>query len=181
MKATELLKQQHRDVTKLFKAFEAEKSDAKQREIFEEVAAMLVAHDAIEREIFYPACERAMGMDDELGEALVEHGVIEFCLYEADEAQAKSSFTYKVKVLSEMVEHHVKEEEKEFFPKVEDAIEEDKLEELGMKMEERFDEARADDFRAPLHENLRQVLAGTIKPKPKKMPNGARRGADKRA
>ena len=37
MKATELLKQQHRDVTKLFKAFEAEKSDAKQREIFEEL------------------------------------------------------------------------------------------------------------------------------------------------
>jgi len=181
MKATELLKQQHRDVTKLFKAFADERSDAKQREIFEELAAMLVAHDAIEREIFYPACERAMGLDDELGEALVEHGVIEFCLYEADEAQGKASFPYKGKVLSEMVEHHVKEEEKEFFPKVEDAIDEAKLEELGLKMEERFEEARADDFRAPLHENLRQVLAGTIKPKAKKTPNGARRAADKRA
>ena len=172
MKATELLKQQHREVEKLFEALEDDEADAKKSEIFGELAAMLVAHDAIEREIFYPACEKALGMTDQLGESLVEHGVIEFSLYEADQAQGKNDFDFKVKVLKEMVEHHVEEEEKEFFPEVADAIEADELEQLGQRMEQRFSKARSEDYRMPLHENLRQVLAGAIKPKKAKTNGG---------
>ncbi|HKY39443.1 MAG TPA: hemerythrin domain-containing protein [Polyangiaceae bacterium] len=181
MKATELLKQQHRDVEKLFKVLEDDEGDEKQTEIFGELAATLVAHDAIEREIFYPACEKALGMTDLLGEALVEHGVIEFSLYEADEAQGKKDFDFKLKVLEEMVEHHVEEEEKELFPEVEDAIEAEELETLGQRMEQRFSEARAEDYRAPLHENLRQVLAGAIKPKKAKTSGGKPRAHRKSA
>jgi hemerythrin superfamily protein len=163
MKATDLLEQQHRDVEKLFAALEGEEDSAKKTEIFEELAASLVAHDAIEREIFYPACEKAMGMSDLLGESLVEHGVIEFSLYEADQAQAQPDFEFKCTVLKEMVQHHVDEEEDDFFPKVEKALG-DELEQLGQRMEQRFERARQQDFRAPLHHNLQQVLAGAIKP-----------------
>jgi len=174
MKATQLLKQQHRDVEKLFESLQDDESDADKLEIFAELAATLVAHDAIEREIFYPACEQALGMTDQLGEALVEHGVIEFSLFEVDEAQGKNDFMFKLTVLKEMVEHHVKEEEKDFFPEVEDAIEAEALEKLGQRMEQRFSEARSEDYRAPLHENLRQVLAGAIKPKKAKTSGKAR-------
>jgi hemerythrin superfamily protein len=163
MKATELLEQQHREVEKLFKALEGAEEDTKQTEIFEELASALVAHDAIEREIFYPACEKAMGMSDLLGEALVEHGVVEFSLYEADQALGKSDFEFKAKVLQEMVEHHVEEEEDEFFPQVEKALGEEQLEELGQRMEQRFEKAREEDFRVPLHDNLQQVLEGALK------------------
>jgi hemerythrin superfamily protein len=165
MKATDLLEQQHREVEKLFKALEGTDEKDKQIEIFEELASALVAHDAIEREIFYPACEKAMGMNDMLGEALVEHGVIEFSLYESDQAQGKSDFEFKCKVLKEMVEHHVEEEEKEFFPEVEESLGDEQLEELGQRMEQRFEKAREEDFRVPLHDNLQQVLEGALKPR----------------
>src|SRR5690349_1357429 len=123
MKATDLLKKQHDKVDTLFARFEkAKKADDKQA-IFQEIAASLVAHDAIEREIFYPACEEAMGMTDTLGESLVEHGVVEFMLYRADQNLKNETLEHYVTVLKEVVEHHVEEEEEEFFPKVEDAIE----------------------------------------------------------
>jgi len=167
MKATELLKQQHQEVRRLFKAVEASQDAAEKKALFLDLASNLVGHDGIEREIFYPACEEAMGLDDDLGEALVEHGVIEFSLYQANEALGKEDFDFKVTVLKELVEHHVEEEEKEFFPKVEKALGNDSLELLTEEMQEAFEDARESDFQEPLYENLRQVFAGAIKPEPK--------------
>lgn len=166
MKATELLIQQHREVKRLFKAIESSKDDSEKKELFLELASNLVAHDGIERDIFYPACEEAMGMTDLLGEALVEHGVIEFGVYQANQALGQDDFDFKCKVLSELVEHHVEEEEEEFFPKVEKALGEDSLNLLGDEMEDAFEEARGEDFRAPLFSNLQEVFAGALKTTP---------------
>jgi hypothetical protein len=164
MKATDLLEEQHREVRDLFDRIEGA-SGSEQRALFTEIARNLVAHDAIEREIFYPACEQALGMTEELGEALVEHGVVEFCLFEADEAKPEQ-FKHKCTVLREILDHHIDEEEDEFFPKVEKALGDENLESLGEEMQSRFQEAMRSDFRGPLHENLRQVLSGAMKTKP---------------
>jgi hemerythrin-like domain-containing protein len=166
MKATDLLKEQHQEVSRLFKAIAATDSKPEKKKLFMELASNLVAHDGIEREIFYPACEEAMGLNDLLGEALVEHGIIEFGLYQATEAMDEDDFDFKCKVLSELVEHHVEEEEKEFFPKAEKALGSDSLELLGDEMSEDFDDARSEDFRAPLYNNLQQVFAGALKTAP---------------
>src|SRR3982750_2636078 len=115
VKATDLLKQQHDEVKALFEKIEAAPRAASKRQLFEQLAANLVAHDGIERQLFYPACEENMGMTDLLGEALVEHGLVEFSLYQADQAQGEDDFDYKVKVLKEALEHHIEEEESEFF------------------------------------------------------------------
>jgi len=162
--ATELLKTQHEEVKTLFKRIEKASTRAAKTKYFDELAANLAAHDAIEREIFYPACEKAMGMTDLLGEALVEHGVVEFSLYQADQARKDKDFEFKCKVLSEIVEHHVEEEEEDFFPKVEKALGKQKLQELGARMKERFEQAKAKDYHPGLKSNLKQVLAGTLKP-----------------
>jgi hemerythrin superfamily protein len=74
MKATELLKAQHKEVEGLFKRIEKSKDEDEKGEIFEALAAQIVAHDAIEREIFYPACEEQMGLTELLGEALKAAG-----------------------------------------------------------------------------------------------------------
>jgi hypothetical protein len=137
MKATELLKQQHQEVARLFKAIESAEDAGQKKAFFLELASNLVGHDGIEREIFYPACEE----DD---------------------------FDFKVKVLKELVEHHVEEEEDEFFPKAEKALGKDTLELLTEELTEAFEEAREGDFQGPLYENLRQVFAGAIKTDPKK-------------
>jgi hemerythrin-like domain-containing protein len=166
MKATELLTKQHHEVSRLFEAIESARSASEKRTLFQELASNLTAHDSIERQLFYPACEEAMGLNDDLGEALVEHGVIEFCLYQANEALGEPDFDFKCKVLQEIVEHHVQEEEEEFFPKAEKALSLDLLELLGDEMAEAFEEACSEDFREPLYENLRQVFAGAIEPMP---------------
>lgn len=171
MKATEFLKQQHQEVRDLFKKIERASDRASKAELFESLATKLVGHDAIERQIFYPACEENMGMTSELGEALVEHGLVEFCLYQADQAiRAKDSedheFDYKCKVLEEIVEHHVKEEEQEFFPKVEKAFDGEQLDELTDELEELFADNLESNFRVALYANLQQVLAGVVKTSP---------------
>jgi hemerythrin superfamily protein len=169
MNAIELLKQHHREVENLFKAIEDAKEPGEQTKIFQQLAGKLVGHDAIEREIFYPACEEALGLTDELGEALVEHGVVEFGLYQADQAAGQPDFEFKVTVLKELLEHHIEEEENQFFPKVQAALGDEKLDLLGEELEEAFEDALEEDYHAPLFENLRQVLIGALKPAVKDM------------
>ena len=169
--AIELLKAQHEEVKTLFKRIEKAATRAAKTKLFDELAANLAAHDTIEREIFYPACERGMGMTDLLGEALVEHGVVEFSLFQADRARRDKDFSFKCQVLSELVEHHVEEEEEEFFPKVQRALGKEKLLELGARMKERFEEAKATDYHPTLESNLAQVLTGTLKPSKRAAPS----------
>lgn len=166
MDAIELLTKQHQEVADLFEAIEKASGATEKTRLFQQLASKLVGHDGIEREILYPACEEAMGMNDLLGEALVEHGVIEFGLYEADQAAGKPDFDYKVKVLKELVEHHVKEEENEFFPQVRKALGEEKLDSLGEELLEAFEDSQEEDYHGPLFNNLRQVMAGIMKPEP---------------
>ena len=168
MNAVDLLEAQHREIEKLFKAVSGADRSSEKARLFQELASKLVGHDAIERQILYPECEETLGMSDELGEALVEHGVIEFALFQADQALGTPEFAYKVKVLKELVEHHVKEEEGEFFPKVRKAIAKDELESLGEELEEAFEDSLEGDYHAPLFDNLRQVLAGVLKPVPRR-------------
>jgi hemerythrin superfamily protein len=179
--AIDLLKTQHQLVKALFKRIEKATTRSAKTKHFDELAANLAAHDAIEREIFYPACEKAMGMTDLLGEALVEHGVVEFSLYQADQARKDRDFSFKCQVLSEIVEHHVKEEEEDFFPKVEKALGEEKLLELGTRMKLRFEQAKAKDYHPALKSNLKQVLAGALKPEKRAKPRrkSAARAASK--
>lgn len=187
MKATELIKMQHRLVENLFEKFEKAKGHAEKKKAFEKIAANLVGHDAIEREILYPACERQIGKHEEmLDESLVEHGVVEFCLFRADQHESSEELEAYVKVLKEVVEHHVEEEENELIPKIEKSFAKEKLEELGTRMETRFAQAMKMDFRGPLRDNLEQVLQGrtrTVK-RPKaaaaRSTRAARGGSKKR-
>ena len=71
MKATDVLKEQHHEVEDLFKKLQ--KADIQEkRHVFDEIAQNLVAHDAIERQIFYPACQKHMAgaLRDTLGQVL---------------------------------------------------------------------------------------------------------------
>lgn len=159
MKATRIIEQQHRTVEDLFEQFE--QADARQKpRIFEQIAKNLVAHDAIEREVFYPACEDELGDADLLGEALVEHGLVEFAIFTADSKRGSEELEPYVTVLKELVMHHVKEEEDELLPRAERELGEERLEELGKELEDRFSEAIRADFRVALRDALSQVLDG---------------------
>lgn len=109
--AIALLKADHRKVEELFAAFESAKGDGKKKALAEQICMELTVHAKIEEDIFYPACEGAVE-EDLLKEAYVEHDGAKVLIAEIEAAGPDDEFyEAKVKVLSEMIEHHVKEEE----------------------------------------------------------------------
>ncbi|MCR5876597.1 hemerythrin domain-containing protein [Phenylobacterium sp. J426] len=110
--AIALLKADHRKVEELFAEFEGAKGDGKKRKLAEQICLELTVHTKIEEDIFYPACKGKIE-EDLLGEAYVEHDSAKVLIAEIEAGGPDDEFyDAKVKVLSEMIEHHVEEEEK---------------------------------------------------------------------
>lgn len=117
-----LLKQDHRQVEKLFAEYERAREAAEKVRIVSAVCQALTVHTTIEETAFYPEALRALkGEDVELiREAKVEHDTLKELIARLDGMKpSEPLFKACVTVLKEYVEHHVKEEEKELFPKVE--------------------------------------------------------------
>lgn len=136
MNAIELLKAQHKKTKAALEKGSEGELDSKEAK---KAADELVAHMVIEEHVFYPRIRELM--KDMVGESFEEHTVARFalarCLTARGEQQIKSRFT----VLKELIEHHVEEEEKEMFPKVQKALDSEELERLGAKMEAMFEKA----------------------------------------
>lgn len=122
--ALDLLKQDHRRVEGLFKEFEKlHETDDREAadEIVEKACMELQIHDKLETEIFYPAVrDQAEEEDvDLLDEAEVEHDTVRELIQKIQDMGSGADKRHAhFTVLSEYVKHHVKEEEKEMFPKV---------------------------------------------------------------
>lgn len=111
MDAVAMLKADHRKVEEIFEAFEKARGADRKRKLAEQACLELKVHTAIEEEIFYPAC-RGRIEDDLLDESYVEHDAAKTMINEIEAGGPDEAFyDAKVKVLSEMIEHHVKEEE----------------------------------------------------------------------
>ena len=117
--AIALLKEDHRAVEKLFKDFEGAKGEGRKEKLARQICLELSIHTKIEEEIFYPACDGKVD-EDLLKEAYVEHDAAKLLVAEIEAGSGESDdfFDAKVQVLSEEIEHHVQEEEKELFPQV---------------------------------------------------------------
>lgn len=112
MDAVALLKADHRKVEDLFAKFESAKGDGRKKALAEQICLELTVHTKIEEDVFYPACEGAVE-EDLLKEAYVEHDGAKVLIAEIEAGGPDDDFyEAKVKVLSEMIEHHVEEEEK---------------------------------------------------------------------
>ena len=109
--AVALLKADHRKVEDLFGKFENAKTDSVKKTLVEQICTELSVHTAIEEEIFYPACTGQIE-EDTLTEAYVEHDGAKVIIAELLASSPDNEFyDSKVKVLSEQIKHHVKEEE----------------------------------------------------------------------
>jgi len=120
--AIKLLMTDHREVEGLFKKFESAKDDnSAKADIVAQICEALSVHAEIEEEIFYPAAREALSEkgEDLVDEAEVEHESIKSLVEWLEDAEpGDERYDAKVKVLTEYVKHHVKEEENELFPKV---------------------------------------------------------------
>jgi hemerythrin superfamily protein len=109
--AIALLKADHRTVEELFEEFEGAKGAKAKQRIANQVCLELIVHAQIEEEIFYPAVKDAVE-EDIYTEAHVEHDGAKVLIAEILAGNPDDEFyDASVKVLSEMIKHHVKEEE----------------------------------------------------------------------
>ncbi len=122
--ACDLLDTDHRAVKKMFKDYEeltgsrARSAAQKKMDLAQQICHELTVHAQIEEEIFYPALREAIKDTDLLAEAEVEHASVKDLVAQIQEMQeADEMFDARVKVLGEYVDHHVKEEKNQIFPK----------------------------------------------------------------
>lgn len=118
--ALSLLREDHANVKKAFAEFEqlGDRAYASKKRLADDICKDLELHTRIEEEIFYPAVRRALkDARPLLDEAVVEHGTAKDLIKQVQDMDATAElFTATVKVLSEYINHHVKEEEQEMFP-----------------------------------------------------------------
>jgi hemerythrin-like domain-containing protein len=148
MKATDLLKKQHRTVEALFKKLLSNGAVSAPALVME-LADDLAAHMEIEQTILYPA---ARAVDKSLVlESYEEHAIAELALKRLLACGAgDETFEAKVTALRDLIHHHVEEEEDELFPKLEKALDLARLKAMGKQMEEAFDAAKERGISAEL-------------------------------
>jgi hemerythrin superfamily protein len=135
--AVSVLKVQHREVEALFRQV-LDSEEVKERQaLLGQIERALTIHTKIEEEIFYPAV-RSLGTEEIetlIDEALEEHHVVELVLAELPRVNPREDrFVAKMTVLSELVEHHVKEEERDMFKRAQE-LGKERLEALGARLE----------------------------------------------
>jgi iron-sulfur cluster repair protein YtfE (RIC family) len=118
MDPIQLLKKQHREVEALFKKIAKTGSAEQRRAQLDELASNLKLHMTIEEAIFYPAVQQlpTKKAEEMALEAYEEHAVVKLVLAELPGVDPEDErFDAKMTVLSELIEHHVEEEEDEMF------------------------------------------------------------------
>jgi hemerythrin superfamily protein len=142
-----LLKADHREVEGWFKEFESTRSDRRKQELAEKICKALKVHTQIEEEIFYPAFLEASGDKDMHHEAEVEHNGAKRLIAEIEASGPEDDyFDAKVSVLSEMIKHHVNEEEQRGGMFAEARQSDMDLKALGEQLKARKDELMSQDM-----------------------------------
>jgi len=122
--ALQLLTAEHREVKAMFQQYdklaEAGGRGDERMLLASQICVALTLHAQVEEEILYPAAREVLVHDgDIVDEAYVEHASAKSLVAQIKTMTSDQPlFDARVKVLSEYVDHHVKEEENELFPKL---------------------------------------------------------------
>ena len=159
--AIALLKADHRQVEQWFEQFEKARDDDRKQDLATKICGALKVHTSIEEEIFYPAFIAATQDEDLHHEAIVEHDGAKDLIAEIEASGPDDEyFDAKVKVLSEMIKHHVKEEEQPGGMFAEARKSDMDLAALGQQMAERKAELEDDLSIAELPPDARRSRDG---------------------
>lgn len=137
--AIALLKQDHEKVLELLGTLE-NATGARREKLLSQIDRELKVHTQIEEEIFYPAYREAARKKDDRKlyfEAVEEHHVVDLVLPEASDGDDPDELKAKAKVLRDLVEHHIDEEQKQMFPRARKVLDRDELKDLGQRLQAR--------------------------------------------
>jgi hemerythrin superfamily protein len=142
--AIALLKADHKAVKALFKEADelSDRALTQMKKLGDQICRELTVHTEIEQKIFYPAVkERSQRGHKEQRELVLEsyeeHALAKKIIGELQSLEASDeSYRPKLNVLHELIDEHVKEEERALFPATRDLMSEDSLVELGQQMQQ---------------------------------------------
>src|SRR3954447_17727070 len=135
-----LLKDDHKEIRRLFREFQAAGDGAAKRKqsLVDKIIELLTVHTYIENEVMYPRVRELLpDLEDDVLESYEEHHVADVLVMELSGMQPEAErFTAKTTVLIENVRHHIDEEEQEWFPKVREGLGRKALQDIGAEMVE---------------------------------------------
>lgn len=147
MKATDILKQDHREAENLMAQLEkasGQENGNTYRPIFEQLRTALQKHMMVEEEIFYPAVKGADDLEDQVVEAVDEHAEVKALLTQMNELDPSTpEFQDALATMKAGIEHHVAEEEGEMFPTAEEELGSARMEELGRQIQQQKGESQS--------------------------------------
>ena len=155
-----ILKNDHKNVKKLFRDFKQASTSREKKRISDKVVQELTVHTYLENEVMYPKIRSLMPkLEDDILESYEEHHVADvLCLelseMDADDERLEPKFT----VLAESVGHHIEEEEDSWFPKVRKELSRTQLAEIGEEMERMRPSAPKDPHEPKAMEKARHAV-----------------------
>ena len=133
-----LLKNEHREIRTSFRAFEdaGPRAEARKGKLVDRIIELLTIHTYLENEVMYPRVRELLPeFEDDVLESYEEHHVADVLVVELSAMKPSDErFDAKTTVLIENVEHHMTEEEDEWFPKVRAGLGRKQLQEIGAEM-----------------------------------------------
>ena len=133
-----LLKNDHKDIRKLFRDFQkaGDRAFVEKGKLVNRMIELLTVHTYIENEVMYPRVRELLPeLEDDVLESYEEHHVADVLVVELSAMKPQDErFTAKTTVLIENVDHHIDEEEKDWFPKVREGLGRKVLQDLGADM-----------------------------------------------
>lgn len=145
MDALNFLKKQHREVEALLKDAVQTSEPTERLNLFKQIDRDLRVHSVIEEEIFYPELKQRIEKSDErleVAEAYEEHGLVKITIESLEKLDpATEQYRAKLVVLSDLVRHHVDEEESALFKMAHHVFDKAELEEIGSRLEEAASQA----------------------------------------
>jgi hemerythrin-like domain-containing protein len=135
-----LLKEDHKQIKRLFREFEqaGENAVVAKGKTVDKIIEALTVHTYLENEVMYPEVRKLLPeVEDDVLESYEEHHVADvLCAELAAMKPDDERFDAKTTVLIENVEHHIEEEEQEWFPEVREGLGRKQLQEIGARMQE---------------------------------------------
>jgi hemerythrin-like domain-containing protein len=140
-----MLKDEHKQIRKAFRDFEKAGDDAHaaQGKAVDRIIELLTVHTYIENEVMYPRVRELLPeLEDDVLESYEEHHVADVLVMELSTMKPTDErFVAKTTVLIENVEHHIEEEEQEWFPQVRAGLGRKQLQEIGSEMAQKREKA----------------------------------------
>ncbi|NLU02166.1 MAG: hemerythrin domain-containing protein [Pseudomonas lundensis] len=140
MNAIDLLKADHEKVKAILNQLSesTDRAVKTRTDLLTKLELEITIHTQLEEEILYPAFKSAGGKDEAemYYEAKEEHRTVDALVLPDLKATDPTSpeFAGRVKVIKELLEHHIEEEETDMFPQAKKLLGKAKLEELGEQM-----------------------------------------------